>query len=181
MENRRNVEIKARLHSIDAAREIAARIATKPLKVLHQVDTYFFCSHGRLKLRETQGEFSQLVWYDRCDVESAKTSNYQLVDVANPAALKAALAAAHGVRCVVDKRRELYLWKNVRIHLDSVVDLGNFLEFEAVLDPDDSEEQGSAQVENLLAQFAIETRDLLAGSYSELLGANPPGQDDGPK
>ncbi len=173
MENRRNVEIKARLQDIDSARTIAARIATEPLKILHQVDTYFFCSHGRLKLRETDGELAQLVWYDRGDIEAAKTSTYQLVDVANPEALKVALSAAHGVRCVVDKRRELYLWKNVRIHLDSVVGLGNFLEFEAVLARCDSEEQGTAEVEYLMAQFAIETHDLLAGSYSELLGVDP--------
>ncbi len=34
---------------------------------------------------------------------------------------------------VVSKRRRLFLWEGVRIHLDEVEDLGNFVEFEAVL------------------------------------------------
>jgi len=33
----------------------------------------------------------------------------------------------------VSKRREIYLWHNVRIHLDAVTGLGSFVEFEAVL------------------------------------------------
>ena len=54
--------------------------------------------------------------------------------IAEPALLKAALTAALGVRRVVDKRREIFLADNVRIHLDDVAGLGTFLEFEAVLD-----------------------------------------------
>ena len=38
------------------------------------------------------------------------------------------LAEALGVRSVVRKRREIYLYHNVRIHLDEVCDLGRFLE-----------------------------------------------------
>jgi adenylate cyclase class IV len=32
----------------------------------------------------------------------------------------------------VSKRREIYLWHNVRIHPDAVTGLGSFVEFEAV-------------------------------------------------
>jgi len=102
MDNRRNVEIKARLSGLEGARKVAAGIALEPAVQLHQVDTYFFCSHGRLKLRETRGETAQLISYNRVDQHNAKTSHYQLVDVADPKALKAALTAALGVRCVVD-------------------------------------------------------------------------------
>ena len=177
MDNRRNVEIKARLQNVESARNIAARLTAEPPDELNQIDTYFHCTHGRLKLRETLGQTAQLVSYDRDDRHNAKTSHYQLVDVANPQALKAALTAALGVRCVVDKRRELYRWKNVRIHLDTVVDLGTFLEFEAVLDRNDSEDVGRAHVEYLSTQFEIGPHDLVAGSYSELLGAEPPNLD----
>ena len=85
--------------------------------------------------------------------------------MANPDELTAALTGAHGVRCVVDKVRELYLWHNVRIHLDAVVDLGAYLEFEAVLDRNDSEALGQQQVDQLLHQFAIEQSDLVSGCY----------------
>lgn len=177
MHDRRNVEIKARLRNLAAARKIAARLATEPPVQLHQLDTYFVCSHGRLKLRETRGEMAQLIWYNRDNQHNAKTSHYQLLDIENAEALKIELTAALGVRCVVDKHRELFLWKKVRIHLDTVIDLGTFLEFEAVLGRNDSEEVGRCQVEHLSAQFNLEPHDLLPGSYAELLGAEPPNLD----
>ena len=70
---------------------------------------------------------------------------------------------------VVEKRREIYLHHEVRIHLDQVQGLGTFLEFEAVLaDPLDSR-QGEARVEWLSERFGLQTSDLLACSYSDLL------------
>jgi adenylate cyclase class IV len=44
------------------------------------------------------------------------------------------------------QRREIYLYHNVRIHLDEVEDLGTFLEFEAVLGPNVDDALGRAQV-----------------------------------
>jgi adenylate cyclase class IV len=61
----RNIEIKARLSDLAAARQTAAAVATKRLGAQHQVDTYFHCREGRLKLREVDGLSAQLVWYAR--------------------------------------------------------------------------------------------------------------------
>jgi len=91
------------------------------------------------------------------------------VPVSSPQTLKAALTAALGVRGVVEKRREVFLAGNVRIHLDEVVGLGLFLEFEAVLGPDVDPAAGHAQVEDLIEQFAIRPDDLLPGSYAEMV------------
>lgn len=165
----RNIELKARLADWDAARKTAAAIAAKRLGVQHQVDTYFFCRQGRLKLRQIDALTAQLVWYRRPDQEGPKPSDYQLVPVANPETLKAALAAALGISAVVEKRREIFLVENVRIHLDEVVGLGRFLEFEAVLGPQCDEHAGQAQVERLARQFGITPADLLPGSYAEML------------
>jgi adenylate cyclase, class 2 len=48
------------------------------------------------------------------------------------AELRAALSSALGIKVVVAKKRSLFLWNEVRIHLDEVKGLGNFIEFEAV-------------------------------------------------
>jgi adenylate cyclase, class 2 len=157
------------LASFDAARAIAARLATEPLEQQTQIDTYFVCRHGRLKLREINGSRAQLVYYARADRPDAKASDYRLVDVAEPAALKQALAAAWGTLVVVEKRREIYLYHNVRIHLDVVHGLGQFIEFEAVLGSGVDEAAGHAQVAWLQDEFQIEPADLLEGSYSDLL------------
>ncbi|HEX4148465.1 MAG TPA: class IV adenylate cyclase [Pirellulales bacterium] len=166
-----NIELKARLASLAAAREVAKEVATEHLGSERQIDTYFVSSHGRLKLREIEGRQSQLVWYQRPDQASAKQSDYLLVPVAAPAALKAALARACGTRVVVVKCREIFLADNVRIHLDQVAGLGEFLEFEAVLGEGVSAELGRSQVAELATRFGIEAAQLIDASYADLLSS----------
>ena len=166
----RNIELKARVADLKAARQTAEQIATKRLGVQQQVDTYFHCPHGRLKLRQIDGLSAQLVWYARPSEQGPKASDYQLVPVSNPETLKAALGAALGVRGVVRKRREVFLWENVRIHLDEVKGLGSFLELEAVLGPQVDDAAGRAQLEQLVGTFAIDAADLLPGSYGDMIG-----------
>jgi predicted adenylyl cyclase CyaB len=166
----RNIELKARLPDPAAARKAAVALATQSLGTQHQIDTYFDCREGRLKLREIDGISAELIWYDRTDRRGPKASDYVRVPVANPQTLKAALSAALGVRVVVQKRREIFLVDNVRIHLDEVVSLGSFLKFEAVLGPDSSDADGRAQLDRLTEAFSVSTDDLLAGSYADLLG-----------
>ena len=164
----RNIELKARVSSLATVRKAAEQIATERLDTQRQVDTYFHCPNGRLKLREIDGQPAQLVWYARPDQEGPKASDYQLVPVADATALKTALSAALGVRVVVDKRREILMYHNVRIHLDEVAGLGQFVELEAVLGPETDDEAGRAQVDLLIEKLAICSDDLLAGSYSDM-------------
>ncbi len=166
----RNIELKARLADLPAARRIAEQIATERLGVQQQIDTYFHCRDGRLKLRQIDGLSAQLVWYARADQQGPKASDYRLVPVGNPETLKGALTAALGVRGVVRKRREIFLVDNVRIHLDEVEGLGNFLEFEAVLGPQSDDAAGHTQLEGMIERFSIESGDLLPGSYGEMIG-----------
>jgi predicted adenylyl cyclase CyaB len=79
------------------------------------------------------------------------------------------LAEALGIAVIVDKRREILLFHNVRIHLDDVAGLGTFLEFEAVLSGDIDPARGEAQIDFLRNEFGIAAEDLLAVSYAELL------------
>ncbi|NLF70666.1 MAG: class IV adenylate cyclase [Candidatus Anammoximicrobium sp.] len=166
-----NIELKARLASLDGARAVARRLATGPSEEQHQVDTYFFCRSGRLKLREITGRRNELIWYERPDQEQAKACRYLVVRVDDAAGLKQALTSAWGIRCIVEKYREIYLYQNVRIHLDRVVDLDAFLEFEAVLGPDADAQTGHAQLAFLRGQFQIADADLLTGSYADLLAS----------
>ena len=166
---KRNIELKAWLASLEAAAAVAQRLATNHLGVQRQTDTYFHCRHGRLKLREIDGQAAQLIWYQRPDQSGPKASDYRLTAVAEPEALKQTLAAACGVLVVVGKRREIYLYENVRIHLDEVAGLGTFLEFEAVLSDGQDDAAGHCQLAWLSEQFGLGKADLLGGSYSDLL------------
>ncbi len=165
---RRNIELKARLNSFDEALAVARRIATYQ-GCLHQVDTYFHCQQGRLKLREQTPGPNQVVWYARDSTPEIKASDYQLVETPDPVGLKQVLTAAWGVRAVVDKQRELFLFENVRVHLDKVRSLGGFIEFEAVLTPGDSDASGQELLERLQNAFSIAPSDLISGSYGEMV------------
>ena len=150
---RRNVELKARCADLAAARGVVQQLGARAAGVEVQADTYFRVGHGRLKLREIEGQSAVLIWYARPDADQARISSYYLVPVPEPEALKAALAAALGVRGEVRKRRTIYLWHNVRIHLDKVAGLGNFVEFEAVLGADDDEATAHAHLRQLGAAW----------------------------
>ncbi len=136
--------------------------------VLDQRDTYFRVPHGRLKLRE-EGASAQLIAYERPDQAAQRESSYRIVAVEEAEELKAALAAALGVSVTVAKERRLFLWEGVRIHLDKVKGLGDFIELEAVIG-EDALDPGSAgrQVQELRRAFAIETDDLVGESYCDL-------------
>jgi predicted adenylyl cyclase CyaB len=169
MKSSRNIELKARVHALAATRQIAVQVATAHLGTQRQTDTYFRCSHGRLKLREMDGQPAQLIGYLRSDENEAKVSDYRILAIEDATAARCLLSASLGVLVVVSKRREIFLHQNVRIHLDEVDDLGAFLEFEAVLGNGVDEEAGRRQLADLRDRFAIVETDLIQASYSDLI------------
>jgi predicted adenylyl cyclase CyaB len=167
----RNVEIKARVESLDGARQVARRLGAAHQWTADQVDTYFRTLDGsRLKLRQMPGRPAELIAYRRPDAPGPKMSDYQVMAVADPAGKGAELAEKHAVACVVSKSRELWLLSQVRIHLDRVRGLGDFVEFEVVLGEGIDEEAGRAQAEALMRAFGLRQGDLIAASYADLMG-----------
>lgn len=165
---RRNIEIKARIDDLDAARTTAEQLATDRVGILQQVDTYFRCQAGRLKLREITGQPSELIWYERPDLAGPRESRYGRVLVENAPQVKEDLQRLLGISKVVEKRREVYLYHNVRIHLDDVRGVGRFLEFEAVIDGQNDERTGRARVEVLCERFTLSPSDFIARSYADM-------------
>lgn len=140
-----------------------------PAGVLTQCDTYFEAPHGRLKLRETDGEVAQLIAYQRPDHSAHRLSRYRIAEIDDAAGVRQALEEALGLKAVVRKVRRLFLLGNVRIHLDEVEGLGSFIEFEAVLaeGSDPSREEGRAR--ELQTAFGIAEADIIGGSYCDLV------------
>lgn len=165
-----NFELKARCADLARARERALALATRWLGVDEQVDTYFRVPSGRMKLRESSLSGAQLVPYVRPDAPHARRSDYVVIPVPEPERTKALLSALLGVHRVVRKRREIALHHNVRIHLDRVEGLGDFVELEAVWDgaPAGEAEQRE-RVALLREQLGIRDEDLVAESYEGLV------------
>ena len=167
----RNVELKAKLPSLEATRSLVQPLATTRLDDQHQVDIYFCAPQGRLKLRTINKQATQLIWYCRPDSSTSKTSHYVIARIDDPEGVQSALTEALGIRCRVDKHREIYLCDNVRVHLDNVAHLGDFLEFEAVLDPEMDPVTGHRQIAVLRQALSITDADLIEGSYVDLIEA----------
>jgi predicted adenylyl cyclase CyaB len=167
---RRNLELKARYADLAAAREVLRRLGARPHGLEAQTDNYFPVPGGRLKLRQIEGRSAVLIWYRRDDRSDPRTSSYRLVPVPDVPPMKELLTSALGLRGEVRKRREVYLWHNVRIHLDEVAGLGTFLEFEAVLSTAEEEADAPARLAHLVQAFAIPPSDQVALSYADLLG-----------
>jgi len=165
-----NVEFKARCADLDGARSILLALGASGPTPDRQVDTYFAVPHGRLKLREGTVERA-LIHYRRADDAGPKRSDVTLYPTGPDAsALKAALAAALGVRVVVDKHREILWLDHVKCHLDRVEGLGTFVEVEAIArDARDTEDALRQRCDALLHALGVKESDLVAGSYADLL------------
>ncbi|MDX6664158.1 MAG: cytidine deaminase, partial [Solirubrobacteraceae bacterium] len=79
------------------------------------------------------------------------------------------LGAALGIRAVVVKRRRLFLWRDVRIHLDEVEELGTFVELEAVAAPESDLTAEHRRVVELRGALGITDERLVATGYADQL------------
>ena len=173
----RNVEIKARVDSVDAVAPRAARLAAAAPVEIVQDDTFFHCARGRLKLRKFADDDGELIFYRREDLPGPKPSFYLRSPTTAPDAMRESLALAWGQSGRVVKRRTLYLAGRTRIHLDRVDGLGDFVELEVVLGDDEPVEAGVREAHALMERLGIEPGQLVEGAYVDLLraGAAPEG------
>jgi len=171
-----NFEFKARLKDELRVREALKRLHARFIGTDHQTDTYFHVPGGRLKVREGRLE-NALIFYRRRNVRRARQAAVEMMLLPRRNPLRAILARALGTLAVVDKRREIYFVKNVKIHLDRVRQLGKFLEVEAISRSGDVPRIRS-QARQFQAPFGIAARDMVAESYSDLILAKrlPHGQ-----
>ena len=169
-----NVEIKARVDSVEALLPLARALSddVHP-QLIHQDDTFFDAPHGRLKLRVFGDGSGELIHYHRPDVDGPKVSDYLLAPVAEPETLRAVLSRAFGLLGRVRKERILVLVGATRVHLDRVEGLGDFLELEVVLAEGQTEADGVAVAHALMAGLQVTPAQLVSGAYLDLLRAMP--------
>jgi adenylate cyclase class IV len=166
---RRNLEIKAADPDPARTLESALALGAHDEGTLVQRDTYFHAVQGRLKLREAPPAPAELIAYARADRPEARVSSYRVVPVADHIGLIEALADALGVRVVVEKQRRLLLHGNVRIHLDSVEGLGEFVELEAVATSPGGPAAEEQRIAELREALGIADDLLVARGYADML------------
>jgi adenylate cyclase class IV len=167
----RNIEIKARIASVQALAPKAAAVATEGPIGIVQDDTFFGCANGRLKLREFSPQSGELIFYRRADQQGPKESFYLRSPTTEPDTLRESLTLAYGQAGRVRKHRTLFLVGRTRVHLDRVEGLGDFLELEVVLEEDEASEAGVREAKELMAALGVEPSQLIESAYVDLLAA----------
>jgi predicted adenylyl cyclase CyaB len=165
----RNIEIKARIESIDSIFPKAAACADQGPVEINQDDTFFVCKNGRLKLRVFSPEKGELIFYRRANQKGPKESFYLISTTSSPDTLRETLLLAYGQAGRVRKTRTLFLAGRTRIHLDRVEGLGEFLELEVMLAEGESVETGEAVARELMRKLGVRPDQLIEGAYVDLL------------
>ncbi len=163
-----NIEIKAKTTDLTQARNILLSAGAKLKGTDRQTDTYFRVPSGRLKLRQGLIE-NNLIHYFRKNQSGPKKSKVIIFPVPiNSEELRIALATACGILAVVSKIREIYYIENVKFHLDTLNEIGSFVEIEVFGD-----ERSEAELWNICEKYmkllCINEADLVRESYSDML------------
>jgi predicted adenylyl cyclase CyaB len=167
-EEMKNLEAKFRLVELAEAEARATALGYTRRAILNQRDAFFHVANGKLKLREENGS-AVLIFYHRIESGPLMLSNYEIVPVADPPRTLRILADALGTIAIVEKVRTLMMRDNVRLHLDTVANLGQFGEIEAVIADGDDPERSRAAVDEILATLGVGQADLIDVSYFEML------------
>ena len=131
----KNLEIKLKIDNFKVIRLALRRMKAVPRGTIRQTDTYFQVRHGRLKLRCINNAQYEFIYYERSNKGRSKLSTYERYALNKKQAnvIHSVLGKSLGIKTVVVKKRELWIYKNTRIHLDTVGRLGSFIELETVM------------------------------------------------
>ncbi|MBN2424151.1 MAG: class IV adenylate cyclase [Calditrichaceae bacterium] len=167
-----NIEIKAKCNHISKIKDKLENLPVQFLGKDEQEDIFFKTPAGRLKLRSSSLSGHFLIAYLREYKTGPKISRYSLIAVKNIETVKELLANILGVKVIVSKIREIYLYENVRIHLDWVKNLGTFIEFEAVANKNTTYDTEYQKINFLMQFLGIDKLDLIEGAYADILERN---------
>ena len=176
----KNLEFKGQFQSLDGLYPKLSDLNAIHHETVHQIDTYFHIKHvkdaptsetcePRLKLREAEGwSEGWLIYYERPNEDGSRYSQYQLCEIADPGSLKSLLTVALGVKTIVKKQRDIWMFNHTRIHLDTVADLGRFVELETVFQGQ-TEAEAIREHQHVKTVLHLDAVDPIAVSYSDLV------------
>ena len=164
-----NLELKAQVSDLAGARERLGAMGAELQGTERQDDRYFAVPAGRLKLRVSSRDGAHLVAYVRPEEKAFRTSRFHRLPVADPEGMGATLSEMLGAGPRVVKEREVWWWRDVRVHLDQVEGLGTFVELEARLDTIGDREAAAARLDELCVALELPAGEALRVSYGEMM------------
>lgn len=159
-----NLELKARVENHEAIKQILGNIGATFEKILDQKDIYYKIENGLLKLRIENGNYS-LIKYNREEEKSDRWSNYYVVKMEG-AETENLFISLFPIETEVIKKRELYMYKDTRIHIDTVENLGKFIELETVVYG--KKEYAKELFDEMVKLLNLDLSDQIRSSYRDL-------------
>ncbi|MEO8210306.1 MAG: class IV adenylate cyclase [bacterium] len=162
----KNYEVKCKIKSFKKIRDIIVQLNNFSYSAENQSDIYYKVNKGRLKLRIINNRSGNLIFYQRSEQTNKKISRYIISQTNNFSELNTILRKQLKVLVIVSKKREIYIYKNIRIHLDTVKKLGKFLEVEIIYN---NLESAKFQMKEIIAALNLNQFPFIRESYSDLL------------
>ena len=161
----KNLEIKVKLSSHKEVKAILNRNKIHFEELLIQKDIYYKVDRGILKLR-IEKDKQTLIFYNRNEKSKKRWSDYHLLEISKTDGNKY-LNRFLDVLTIVNKKRELYLYNNTRIHLDYVKNLGYFLELETIVKT--GLKDAEKRYNYVLDLLELQNKNEIRASYKDLL------------
>ncbi|MDR1008930.1 MAG: class IV adenylate cyclase [Rickettsiales bacterium] len=183
------IETKHRVHDLSKLKEALEKQGFRYEKTKRQIDRYYIPRAyddrvetvwpilpdmvGNVRLRETDGKTQSLdlkyIGVDVDESDARKITEFEVAiadagSLANATKILDLLGFAE--ICVIDKTREIWRFEEVEACLDSVANLGDFIELEIMSDDKDL---AAARLVSLGAALGLSDSDKLKWGYNELL------------
>ncbi len=162
----KNFEIKCKIENYEKTGNIIKALKKFSYSAENQTDIYYRVSLGRLKLRIINNKTGNLIFYDRGENEKKRVSKYIISRTDNFKELDEILRRQFNVLISVQKKREIFIKDNIRIHLDNVKGLGKFLEVEIIYTNNKSPR---SLMKEIILYLNLNENDFIQCSYSDLL------------
>lgn len=161
------IDFKAELRNVAAARGQCHRLGGRLLDTLRIHDTYYRLADGRLKRTQIRGEPARWVFYHRADRVPPKLCTFRVLT--DDQATTRWGARALPVWIELEKTREMWMVDQVRVHIDAIDTLGDFIEFETLVGRRHPVETALRAVADLRRHFAPILGEPVGASYADLI------------
>lgn len=169
LETMKNLELKVQLDQ-ETLNNLFVQLNPYYSETIIQTDTYFVTQQGRFKLREEYGKDAYLIRYQRPNLEGSKESNYLFYPIHDIDLFLSVLGDSLQEELKVKKQRTLYFPKpHIRVHLDRVEDLGDFLEIEIILSKNVPLSVAETEMQELIESLQLINLNKIDCGYRELL------------
>lgn len=162
----KNIEIKVPIKNLKVTLNRIKKLQAERIYSSQQTDVYFQNEKGRLKVRDSNGEKS-VIYYDRIEDSRERWSKFHFIKVDEPNEWVKFFDLFLERLITVKKHRTLFQYKNTRIHVDQIKNLGNFIELETKMNS--SKKTARKEFDFLCKYLELDKGEQILNSYSDMI------------